>query len=421
MANVTYIGNARSQKQLVTITPSSVSIGQTFKITIGDKTVTFTATAGTVANVTAGLLALVTASDIPNEFSADIAWADATTALTATAKTAGKPFTLSVAGGTGTIAAVTTTANSGPSDASVVGNYSTGALPSSTDTLIIDGLVSNADILWGLDQHTIALAALIIRNYRGSIGLPESNTGGYKEYRQKTFLWGYSAAAPITITNCANMQRCKLGVYNNGTVAMYVDGCGASGSESGFPAVLIDGCSTNSSLRVNKGSVGWGTLSTYVATITSLNVGYDTSASSDVSVAVGPGGSLTNIDASGGKVTCSNQTLATVSISGPCLLSGFAGTSNSITNVGGTVDFTGNGTIANYIGQQGSTLDCTGDQTGRTVTACTLSRSSSNGAAPIVKDPNGVVTWTNPISVGTGLRITDLSSSDFGTGLTLQP
>jgi trimeric autotransporter adhesin len=57
MALKTWMPRARAVAEVHTITPANVEVGDVFTITINGKTVSFTATATTVANVTAGLAA----------------------------------------------------------------------------------------------------------------------------------------------------------------------------------------------------------------------------------------------------------------------------------------------------------------------------------------------------------------------------
>jgi len=88
-----YRGDAPGVKQVWTVTPGTVEVGDMFRITVNgraDKFVEYTALLATVADVTAGLQALVAASDLP-EFGEVVA-TSTSTVLTLTAETAGVPF-----------------------------------------------------------------------------------------------------------------------------------------------------------------------------------------------------------------------------------------------------------------------------------------------------------------------------------------
>ena len=106
-------GDAPAVAQVSRITPATVEIGDTFTVTINGKSITVTATAATVANITALMTAAIAASDIP-EFQ-EVTAADATTSLTLTANTAGVPFVVTSSasnGGSAGVAVTTTTAGS---------------------------------------------------------------------------------------------------------------------------------------------------------------------------------------------------------------------------------------------------------------------------------------------------------------------
>lgn len=93
MADNIFTGNAIAVAQVWKVTPAGVEIGDVFTLTINGKSISFTATAATVANVTAGLVAAWNASLIA-EF-AEVTASDAGTHLLLTADTAGKPFIVS--------------------------------------------------------------------------------------------------------------------------------------------------------------------------------------------------------------------------------------------------------------------------------------------------------------------------------------
>ena len=103
-------GDAPAVAQVSRITPTTVEIGDTFTVTINGKSITVTATAATVANVTSLMTAAIAESTIP-EF-LEVTAADATTAITLTANTAGVPFVVTSSasnGGFGGVSISTTT------------------------------------------------------------------------------------------------------------------------------------------------------------------------------------------------------------------------------------------------------------------------------------------------------------------------
>ncbi len=189
MSNLKWIGGASASAQVTDFTPANVEIGDIFTIIMtaedGSTTVSipFTATAATVANVTAGLS---TAYNISSNSLADgMTAVDNTTKVTVTADVAGVPFyptATAVDGGgtdTQTLAVNTTTASSGPHDWAVLNNWekngSVGvAIPVNADGVRLTGA---NDIRYGLDQSGVALASLYIgQDYTGSVG---NTTGSF--------------------------------------------------------------------------------------------------------------------------------------------------------------------------------------------------------------------------------------------------
>src|SRR5215831_18380092 len=123
MANIRWRGDAAKVAQVNTVTPANVAVNNTFSLTINGKSLTYTATTTNVSEITAGLVALVRATTIP-EF-AEVIPQDNAVNLTLTAATPGTPFTQtsSAAGGTATLTTTITTTGAGPNDWSVAANW----------------------------------------------------------------------------------------------------------------------------------------------------------------------------------------------------------------------------------------------------------------------------------------------------------
>jgi hypothetical protein len=149
--------------------------------------VTFTATATTVANVAAGLVAAWNLST--HRLCTPITASGSTTNVILTADTAGVPF--SVAGtttdgggaNTQTLTRTATTANVGGSDAGLAGNYYANALPSNSgDNLTIDGR-NLAAVAYGknLSAKTITLMR-VLKSNAYNVGLAPSSTNPTAEY-----------------------------------------------------------------------------------------------------------------------------------------------------------------------------------------------------------------------------------------------
>lgn len=98
----------------------------------------------------------------------------------------GAPFVLSVTevtAGSGTATEATATTATGPNHYDDAANWSTGAVPQTSDDVVIGN--TDVSILWGLNASSTLLTSFTIQQgYRGTIGLPRISDGGYTEYRE---------------------------------------------------------------------------------------------------------------------------------------------------------------------------------------------------------------------------------------------
>ncbi len=382
MSTCKWRGDAPAVAQLQTITPANVAATNTFTLTCNGKTITFTATANTVANVTAGLVALLAATTIP-EFQ-EVTAADGTTVLTLTANTPGKPFTItsSAAGGTATLVSATTTANSGPNVWSVAANWSGGAVPIAADDVIFEN--SDVDVLYGLDQSAVTLATLTFwSTYTGKVGLLPWN-GSYYEYRD-TYLKVSSTLLTVGDGTGAGSGQIRL---NLGTVTCtaVVRGTG-SPATAGLPALLLTGSNASNTLLVTQGSVGLALEASSTAQFPTLNIGYETGPASDVNLTAGTGCTLTTVNQLGG-VSLFQSAITTLTVEGgTCTLQ--AGAVTTLTVRGGaTVYDNSTGTITTAtVGAASLIFDQ--DMRAKTITNVL----QLYGGAK-VSDPKGVVVLT---------------------------
>lgn len=187
----TWIGGATARAQVDTVTPGTVEVGDVFTMTLTDEkgqahSISFTATVATVANVTAGIAAAAAASY--NQEWAKVTVADATTAVTVTADTAGTPFYLTVTDADGggndtqTFSLAHTTTSKGPYDYNCIDNWLEGAAPLTDTTVNIEGSnnvtygLHTASVSTGNDnaltlQESIALAAFnIVEGCTANVG-----------------------------------------------------------------------------------------------------------------------------------------------------------------------------------------------------------------------------------------------------------
>jgi hypothetical protein len=408
MATVRWRGDAAAIAQVNTITPASIGIGNTFTVTCNGKTMTYTAVDTLAATVAAGIVALFTTNAQTNsipEFNEVTATVGSGTVVL-TAKTLGKPFTItsSASGGTATFVTAATTANSGPNDANVVANWSGGALPSAADDVILDD--TDADILWNVDAlSAIALASFTTTpTFSGAVGL-NYDAGAYAEYRVLDFI---AKATTITI-NSPKCKRMRLNASST-LVTLNVVTIGTSDT-TGLPALNFIGTNASNVVNIAKGSVGLAARAGQVATVLTLRAGYLNSQAGDVTVWGGSGLTLTTLEQSGGDVTL-NGALTTVNKYAGTLTLLNAATITTFNHFGGHAYHRSSGTITTYDGRAGSTLHMDADPRGRTMTTTTLRAGSG------FRDPGKTVTFTNPVSVPDGSLCDLTSGSTFGPNRT---
>ena len=293
MATRYYTGAAKEVAQVNTITPANVAATNTFTLTCNGKTLVYTASGTTVAEVTAGLVALVAASEEPEW--QEVTASDITTALKLTANTPGKPFTQtsSAAGGTATLVTSTTTSNSGPEQYDLAANWSSATAPVDGDTVIIEGAFN---LKYGT-LASVTAARTIIRDFSGTIGLPPVNTdGGYPEYRSQYFLMS-STVLDVMENVTSGMMRfnvgsaaCTANVYSTGGATVPT-----------LNALTFVGTHSSNALNVLSGSVGVATEAGESATIATFKTGSGGFAG-QLELTLGIGCTLTNGIVSGGSV-----------------------------------------------------------------------------------------------------------------------
>ena len=319
MATRRWLGTAAAVTQEVRLTPANVEIGDIFTATVNTKEVSFTATAATVANVTAGFTTAWNNSTIP-EFS-EVTATDQTTYVKLLADTAGKPFTVTSAATNGgaaateTFTAATQTAATGPNHWDDADNWSGNTVPVAADDVVFDQ--GSIDVKYGLSQSAITLTSLTrTMRYTGKIGLPEVNadsTSTYYEYRA-TYL--AISATTVTLSNTAGTGsgRFKLDTGSVQTT-LIVQNTGTR-TETEVPSFVWKGTHASSALHLQKGDVGIAVYGSETATLLTINVGFVSSPQNDSDLYLGSGVTLTNVTLvqSGGEVEINSATTGTATI-----------------------------------------------------------------------------------------------------------
>lgn len=387
MATVYFVGNAPLIAQVITLTLGGTwEVGDIIKFAFGNKTYSYPVTSTTISVITAALeaaLQALSASDYP-EFG-EMTFDSTATTVTLTSNTKGREIPVVVtttesngdAADSQTLSQSTTTANSGPSDWNCAMNWSGGAVPVSTDDIILDGAICNASLLYGLDQNGIQLASLkAINGWSGALGLPERNEDAtaYDEYRTTEL------KADITAIDIASASgRIKI---NGQAVQTAITVRSMGASLDALPAFQWRGTHADNTLTVLSGTVGVALKASETATVNTLRQsGGEITCSSGV-------GTFTSILKAAGTLTIESATTALVNDSGDVTING-SGAHAAITNNGGTINYNSSGTITAYTGNRQSVITFDGRNVARTMTNGTF-----NDEASLI-DTNATVTHSN--------------------------
>lgn len=389
MATRRWCGRGDPVSQVTTMTVGGTyADGQTYYVTINTRTVSYTSVTADASNSDAatGLQAALAASTYP-EFR-EVTWTVSGAVVTGTAATPGKPFTAAAtpsATGTGTLTAATPTASSGPNYWDVADNWVEGVVPTDGDDVTID---EGPSILYGLDASSDTLNSLRIGpNFPASseIGLPnqtapQNPAGGYVEYRDRKLKVGATTVRIDTVS-----RRVRLDLDTDATTVT-VDGTGTA-ANAGEAALDIVGVNAGSVLRVNGGEVWVAAGAGDAATFPTVAV--SDGGSSPARVRLGRGLTMTTLTQSAGDVTL-ECAATTVTKTGGRLNRCESGAVTTLRNRGGVVEDEGTGTITALYNSAEYRFR---GQAAVTVTDCTAYKDS------VTDDPNGRVTWTNPVQL----------------------
>lgn len=394
MSTLRWRGDASAVAQVQTITINANDVATTYTVTINGKSVSVPGDAAGTAGTAADLAAALKGGTVPPEF-AEITWSAAGNVVTGVAARAGKPFSLTVAaaGGGGTLSTSVATASSGPNDAGVAANWSTGLLPATGDDIVFD--TGSSDVLYGLDQHAVTPNSVsLFAGFTGRIGLAAVNTDNaaatYYEYRPQYLQYGTSGAGgTISVNIAGGAGRVKL---DQGTAPAVWNVAGtAQRADAGVPAVLLKGTNGANVLNVNRGDVGLAFFGGETAALAALNVGYESNRAGDSSVWLGAGVTLANavIVQTGGVLTINSATSGTAIITqSDGILTLQSGAQTGLSVLGGTCVYNSPGALAGttIVGGSG-TLDFSQDLRAKSV----VNPVNLYGSKARLLDPNKVV------------------------------
>lgn len=397
MATIRWIGNAIPVAQSMKLIPATVEVNDVLNAYIPTSTgrlVTYTATSTVIATIVTAFTNAINNSTFAEW--QEVTAVDSTTHVTVTVDTAGVPVTIVTThtdgGGAGTQTFVTTyvTTAAGPKFWNDGKNWSAGAAPTTSDTAELANW--SGDILYGLTNAT-TLAQIDVRDtFTGKLGLPEYNSGGYAEYRDK-----YLAIGVAVVNVYGTGSRFKLNT-GSGVTALNVYGTGAS-AETGIKTVQWLGTNTGNVVNVIKGSVAAAQRADEAAAINTLRMSWKTNQKGDADVYLGPGvTTLTTVIKSGGTLTL-NSTFSTLTQTGGETYHDGTAAGGTLNVLGGTYYPRTSGTYAVVVAGSGGTLDCRQDIRSRTWTATTL----RDGA--VYLDPDKTVSHTTGITVQGDVKI----------------
>ncbi|MBL9091867.1 MAG: hypothetical protein JNL96_11635 [Planctomycetaceae bacterium] len=396
MATVEWIGNAKAVAQVTTVTASAANSTE-YSLTINGKEISYTSDGdATAAEILLGLYEAWTAAAIVageyNELTAELDDAETPTVMTITGPV-GLPFVLT-SSGAGTLTVNDDIDATGPNHVSDVNNWSGGALPSSSDTILIRTPVS---LLYDLD----ALAAIATSTFRvfasfwsggASIGLPKihrvSNTLSYNEYRDRSLQ--LDGATKVEIGQ---------GIDNGGQAIINLDFQTSNVDVTVYrspksndltrPAILITanpGAASGFPLEVLAGSVGVGF---YGETCkVTPKIGHSGNVANDSNVILGTATTIgSTFDQSGGVVEISTATTAIAKTGGTLIIHG-SGAHPVVDNQAGLLVYNSSGNIG------GTSVKCGGGGTidfSQDMTSKTLSNAIQAYRGATIINPNGVV------------------------------
>lgn len=342
MSTLRWVGGAQSVKDVWTLTLSGTVTSQTYTITIGTKTLTYTAGGSdTVAIILTALLNAwnSTTSPAPAEFKEYTA-TGGVTSLVLTANVSGKPGTIAFAtGGSASPVSTNTVPASGPNFFNVGANWSGGVAPANSDTVVFDS--GSVACRYGLSTVLTGVIVQVNPGYSGTIGLPDLNTDGnsYHEYRTTKL----TLDGGTLVVNSPGITRCNVAFGSTlATVRILQVG---QRVDANTPVVLVTGGAASSECDVTRGDIGLAFFAGETANFPTIKMSYVNNQASDAKVYGGVGLTVTTITKTGGTLVLnSNVTTLTQGPDGgdTTIQAGTVGTLNAN---GGTVAYNSTGTL----------------------------------------------------------------------------
>lgn len=394
-------------QQVDSLTVGAVATGGVVTATVGvypnNASVAYTClSTDTTASAAAALQVLLAA--LQDGRFQEIIWTVSGAVITATAQTAGTPFTLAGSGSGGaTLTRASVTLNSSPSDVGAAANWNRNnqqQLPQNGDTVIVQD--STVPLLWNLDALKAVQFGSYTRwqSFTGTIGLPEVNANGYVEYRPTYFQFVGPPGGVLTMIlgqgqTGSGPQRER---YNVGSQQTVLNLFGA-GSPLDDYAVRFLGSNVFNVLNVYASSLGVAVLPTETAAVQTATV------LNGASLTCGAGCTFS------GTLTLFNSTA--VLFDAPNAIVAQQGSTLTVESSGGltypsvqlvsgsTAKWLSDGNVSNLVLQTGSVFDKSQD-----ARPITVSASSQDGDTTTTRDNWNAISWGSAIvfrnAIGSG-------------------
>lgn len=409
MTDKYWIGAAQAVAQITTITFSAYTSGQSYTLTINNKSVTYTAVASTSADVWAGLVNAWNGASDPELVEAVATVGGSGVVLTS--RTAGTPFTVtaSATGGiTGTVTA--TRAATGPNSRTNAANWSPSGAPGAGDRLIFRN--SAISLLYDLvDTGTNYGDIVVEASFTGNIGLGEKAEGNYVEYRPRYLKLGDgSHTFKVTIGQGSGQNGTRVLIdANTATVNLYVYGTGADqATERPFQIKNTDSSST---AEIYGGYAALLADAGGTASFASLAVIAQPNATNKPTVDVGVGVTITAVTMAGGELR-NYGTVTTMNATESAEVHNYAAMPTVKAATRAVVYWESTSAVTTKaIAFNLGTIDFSRNNTTKAVAACDVYAGGS------MLDPNGICTFTSSI-VLVGAKIGDVTL-DVGRGRTI--
>lgn len=407
MATKYWRGGAAGVAQITTVTFSAYTSGQTYSVIINGKTLSYVAAASTITDVVNGLLAAWQATTEPE-------FAEATpsnsSGLRLVGVTLGKPFTVTASATTGSATVTTSTAATGPNHFNQANNWVGGVVPAGSDLIVFEN--GSIDCLYEIESATNYGNMTIDSTYTGSIGLPATNSGGYREYRPRFLKLGDGTTGyALTIGLGSGRQPTRVLIdANQGDITASIYGSGAnSGTE--LP-IVIKNHGSASTLDLYGGQVQIDADSTGALSATRVTPNPNTQGA-PAKLVCGPLVACGAVVVSGGDVEIRGTTTSLVASLSAVVKFVLAATCPTLTvSSGARVLWSSTaGITTKLFAQSRGTIDFSLNGAAKTVAATDVYADAQ------ILDPLGVITWTGGMALK-GCRV-DQVTIDVGVGRTL--